>query len=322
LVQAARALDGVDPHGSMAADFAFWKGRTLFAARQPFLAIPWLQASLKSRSDDPDTNRWLAAAAYDLGDRLTAVRALEAVTRLAPRDARAWRTLALVFKENVDYERARAAYEASLRADPNQPQARLELAETLVQLGDAAAAEGELTACKGRVPEADWSNLFARAKQLRGDVAGWRAAVDTGLAAAPDHPGLLAQRAQIDLAEGRPGEALELLNRAIATDPYRAETLYQRGVALRTLGDVDQAARDFARSAELKQALADMSDLNERAARAIGDADVRYRLGQLCVTLGKPELAASWYRAALACNPNHSGARAGLKVLRLHSTVR
>ena len=45
------------------------------------------------------------------------------------------------------------------------------------------------------------------------------------------------------------------------------------------------------------------------------DAGVRYELGRLCVDLGKPDLAASWYRAALACDPKHEAARIGLRAL-------
>ena len=138
----------------------------------------------------------------------------------------------------------------------------------------------------------------------------------SGLATAPGHPGLLLQRAQIDLADGHPAEALEHLDRAVAADPYRPETIYQRGVVLQQLGRTEEARRDLARADELNKGLAEMSDLNRQAERAPHDADVRYRLGRLCVDLGKPELAASWYRAALACDPGHAAARFGLKALR------
>jgi Flp pilus assembly protein TadD len=123
-------------------------------------------------------------------------------------------------------------------------------------------------------------------------------------------------RARIDLADGHPAEALEHLDRAVAADPYRPETIYQRGVVLRRLGRTEEARRDMARADELNKGLAEMSELNRQAERAPHDADVRYRLGRLCVELGKPELAASWYRAALACDPRHAAARFGLKALR------
>jgi tetratricopeptide (TPR) repeat protein len=278
--------------------------------------MSWFQKARTLRPDDADAARWLASAAYDLGDRPTAVSALEAVTRLQPGDARVWRTLGLIFKENVEYERARPAFERALTLDPTQPMARLELAETLLRLGDLAGAERELGACRGHVPEARRAELLGECLLLRGDLAGHRAAVEAGLAAAPDQPGLLAQRAQIDLIDGRPAEALERLDRAVASDPYRPETIYRRGLVLRQLGRTEAAEHDIARATELKQGLAEMSALNQEAERDPHDADVRFRLGRLCVALGKPELAASWYRAALACDPRHVAARFGLNALR------
>jgi tetratricopeptide (TPR) repeat protein len=316
LPAAVRALDQVDPDGPSAADYAFWKGRTLYAAKQPLPAITWLVAALKRRPDDAESYRWLAAVAYDQGNRQTAVSALEAVTRLQPRDARAWRTLGLIFKEDVAYERARAAFERSLQIDGIQPAVRLELAETLLKLGDVAGVERELAACRGRVSKARHAELLAACARIRGDRAGFHAAVDSGLEAEPGHPGLLVQRAQIDVADGHPTEAIANLDRAVAADPFQPETIYQRGVVLRQLGRTEEARRDLARAEGLNKGLAEMSALNRQAERAPHDADVRYRLGRLCVELGKPELAASWYRAALACDPRHAAARFGLNALR------
>jgi tetratricopeptide (TPR) repeat protein len=321
LSEAVRTLDQVDPDGPSAFDFAFWKGRTLYAAGQPLPAITWFVSALKRRPDDADSHRWLAAAAYDQGNRATAVSALEAVTRLQPDDARAWRTLGLVFKEDVEYEQARSAFEQALAINGSQPAVRLELAEVLLKLGDVAGVERELAACQGRVPTARHAELLAACAQIRGDLAGFRAAVVSGLATEPGHPGLLLMRARIDLADGQPAEALKHLDRAVATDPYRPETIYQRGVVLQRLGRTEEARRDLARADELNKGLAEMSDLNRQAEHAPHDADVRYRLGRLCVDLGKPQLAASWYRAALACDPGYAAARLGLKALRLTGRV-
>ena len=178
-----------------------------------------------------------------------------------------------------------------------------------------------MAACRGRVAEARRAEILAECCRLRGDLAGFRSAVEAGLAAAPGHPGLLRQRAEIELADGRPDEALERLDQALAADPYRPETIYQRGVVLRRLGRAEEARRDLARADELNKGLAEMSALNQQADRDPHNADVRYRLGRLCVELGKPELAASWYRAALACDPKHAAARLGLRALQPTSRV-
>jgi tetratricopeptide (TPR) repeat protein len=319
LAEAVRALDQVNPHGPSAAAFAFWKGRTLYAASQPLLALGFFEAALKQRPADADAARWLASAAYDLGDRPTAVAALETVARIEPKDARVWRTLGMIFQENVEYERARPAFERSLALDRFQPAVRLALAETLLKVGDAAGAERELRACQGRVAEAARADLLAESFRMRGELDKLRATVDAGLADAPDHPGLLAQKAQLDLADGQPALALERLDCAVAADPYRAAAFYQRGVVLRQLGRIEESARDRARADALNKDLAEMSALNHQAERDLRDAEVRFRLGQLCVALGKPELAASWYKAALACDPAHAAARLGLNTLRTAS---
>ena len=311
----ALRIEAGDADGSQAADFAYWKGRTLYEARQPLLALTWFQTASKLRPDDVDSARWVACAAYDLGDRSTAVHALETVTRLAPEDARVWRTLGTIFLENVKYEEARPAFERSLVLDRAQPQVRLELAGTLIKLGDADAAIRELGLCKGRVPEGDRAELLAESLRMKGDVDGFREAVATGLASAAEHPGLLTQQATLDLAEGHPDLALKQLDRAAKADPYRAQTFYQRSLTLRRLGREVEADRDTDRVSALNRNLAAMSALNDQAAENPRDPQIRYRLGKLCMDLGKPELAASWFRATLACDPNHEAALQALSEL-------
>jgi Flp pilus assembly protein TadD len=65
----------------------------------------------------------------------------------------------------------------------------------------------------------------------------------------------------------------------------------------------------------LKQAVEHMSALNAEAAARPTDPAVRCQLGRLCERLGKVELAASWYRAALACDPDNQEAADALAIL-------
>jgi tetratricopeptide (TPR) repeat protein len=314
---AVAPLQGVDAGGPMAADAAFWKGRTLYAVGNTPMAIAWLRTALEARPGDAEALRWLAAAAYDLGDRRTVMESLRTLTRLEPGDSRAWRTLALVTREEPDggepeLDAARATYERSLRLDPAQPRARWELADVLLRLGRHDEAARHLEACRGGVPEADRIDLLAQVAWLRGDRRGCRALIDAALAVAPGHPGLRARRALIAQSEGRLADAVADLDRAVAGDPGEPRWLYMRGGALRALGRRDEADRDGARAAELKAAVVAMSGLCDEAARRPLDPAVRIRLGRLCETLGKRELAASWYRAALACDPRSEEARAAL----------
>src|SRR5262249_35113101 len=95
-------------------------------------------------------------------------------------------------------------------------------------------------------------------------------------------------------------------------DSHDAQLYYQRSLALRQLGRLAEADADLAHNAELKAAVAELARLNDEASRRPTDADVRHQVGRLWDRLGKPELAATWYQAALACDPAHEGARHGL----------
>jgi tetratricopeptide (TPR) repeat protein len=312
-------LEGIDPDGPNGGDAAFWKGRTLYAAQQYRRAIEWFRFASGRLPEDPEPLRWLAAAAYDLGARHVAIEALGGVTRLLPRDAQAWRTLGLIQKEQARHEDAVVAYRESLAIDPDQPRVLLELAETLEALGDYAEAERQLDSCRGRVPEGDRAVILARCRRARLDRAGLEEALAAGLAADPDHAGLLALRAMADLDAKRVAEAAAGFDRALARDPRNAEWLYQRSRALALLGRKDEARRDLDRAGAINKALIELSDLDERASMQPEDPEIRCRIARLCIRLGKRELAASWFRAALACDPGSLDARAGLIELGLPS---
>jgi tetratricopeptide (TPR) repeat protein len=307
--EAVRALDAVDSQGPWATDVAFWKGRTLYASKQTMWATAWFRRALASRPGDAEIHRWLAAASYDLGDRFRAMSSLEAVTQIEPADPRAWRTLALLYKEDADRGNARAAYETTLRLDPNQPWVRLELAETLIALGLPLEAERQLGMCRGNVPEEERITLLVRCLRARGEKEEVRSLLDRALSSFPLHPALLAERGGLDLAEGRPSEAAERFSRALQADPYDGRLYFQRGQAYSALGRKAEAERDMARSAEFNKNMAELSKLDEQACRNPTDPEVRYRLGRLCRQMGKPDLAASWLRAALACDSKQREAR-------------
>jgi tetratricopeptide (TPR) repeat protein len=315
-----RPLQEVEADGPLAPEVAYLRGEVLWAAGNLPHALAWFQRSLRERPDDPDCLRSMAAAAYDLGDLETVLRSLRTLTRIRPDDAAAWRTLGLVRMEHPDAGEktmieAVASYRTSLELDPHQPAVRLELAGLLVQQGNFDEARRQLEACRERVPEADRLSLLARIAWELGDRPGATALLDDAERRGLEHPELLSLRGLIAQAERRPDEAEGWFDRAVASDPYNFRRYHQRATFLRSLGRPDQADRDARRAEELKQAVESMSALNAEAADRPLDPDVRCRLGRLCELLGKPELAASWYRAALACDPGHEDARSSLAAL-------
>ena len=313
--EAVAPLNRIDRDGPWATDADYWKARALYAVGNTRLAVAWLRRVLERRPDDRDALRWLAAAAYDLGDWKTAVASLEHLTRLQPDDAGAWRTLGVIYKEENDFGRARAAYEAALKYAPAQPTARLELAETLVKGGQFADAERQLTLCRGGVPESDRLELLAQCLRAPEDRDGMRKLLDSALATYPDHPGLLAQRAALALVDDQPDEAVALLDRAVAADPFNRQCVYQRALALFRIGKHAEGRRELAHSNRLNELADQLSGLTLRAAESPDDPRIRCRLAALSLDLGDRRQAAYWYRAALGCDPTDQAARAGLGAL-------
>jgi hypothetical protein len=59
----------------------------------------------------------------------------------------------------------------------------------------------------------------------------------------------------------------------------------------------------------------EVSELEQQVAARPADPEVPYRLGLHCNLLGKPDLATSWYRSALACDAGHTGAHSRFAAL-------
>ncbi|WP_169973805.1 tetratricopeptide repeat protein [Tautonia rosea] len=310
--EAVEPLDQLDPEGPLAAEVAFWKGRTLMAAGQTLRAAVWFQDALRRRPDQIETLRWLAAASYELGDISTALESLNTLTQLQPNDAPGWRTIGLIQKEHAEFEAARDAYRAALQANADQPDVRMELAEVLMELSRHEEAIGLLEVCRGRVSEPDRLVLLARSLYEVGDRATARQHLEQGLKEAPGNAAMLAERARIDLAEADLAAAVEALDQALAAEPANADWFYLRSQAHRRLGQTEQADQDLARSRELTEVMTTISNLIREADQFPEQAEVRYRLGTLCLELNDSKMAAAWYQAALACDPNHEAARQGL----------
>ncbi|MCX7818849.1 MAG: tetratricopeptide repeat protein [Kiritimatiellae bacterium] len=122
-------------------------------------------------------------------------------------------------REERRWEEARTLYEEALRLRPGDPSAATGLAETLLALGDLAAAERQ-------------------AQQL--------------LAAAPDHPDRLLLAGTVAARRSRHDEAVRYLRRARELAPLRADIARELGSALHDAGRYDEAAATFIAAAGLE----------------------------------------------------------------------
>lgn len=280
----------------------YWKGRILLNVGQSLRAYQWLKSSTNDMPDFADAWRWQSVAAYELGDREGAVKALGNVTRLSPADARAWRTIGFLLKEDNAPDEAIPAYRRALDLPAAEPAWFFEAAQVAIDCGEIDTAETWLKKASVSVDPSDRDALQAVIEMRRGDTATARKRLESALARSPEHPGLSAQMAAIMQQDGRLDEAERLLSHALKAQPANADWLFQRGMVRRLAGRNQAAAEDLGAADRIRNLLKSMSELNAAAAGNLQDPDVRIRLGQIAEELGMSNLAGDWYRAALACD--------------------
>ncbi len=244
-----------------------------------------------------------------------------------------------------DPSSARRDMEEALGAFDRHVVARLELAELLVEAGDAeaAAAHFEIAASIMRVPEARAAGDHRAAVLYQdqvGDIARARAALERVLEIDPTFADTFERLRQIYIAAGARSELAELLKRRLEAveDPgERVEMEVMRGRALAEVGDADAAKRALAAALDANpdhvEALSAFADLCMgdqdfggaeealiRLARLTADPekqiDIYFRLGALYdESLPNDERAEAAYQEILKRRPTDEAAREKLIAL-------
>ena len=206
------------------------------------------------------------------------------------------------------YHDALGAYNTAIRLSPPFPELHYNRGDVLAELGDTEAAiadfryvlelspdhvdalvnlVGLLQACgqtadtiplveRGLTLEPRNPHLLCALGEVRAAEGRWDdalSAYDRAVRLAPDLPAALAARAVVAFDAGRATEAVENLTQALGAGEDSA-LLFNRGVALQSLGQHESAVSDFTRALELDDTDAD--DIRDRRAvsrRALGGAD-------------------------------------------------
>lgn len=258
---------------------------------------------------DPDclaAHQWLGVLYYDVGAMDNAMLHLRAVSRLDPQDYRPDRFMGLI---NRDYERPDVAiphYIESLRRAPNQPDVetvRLELAECQIKQREYDAAMKSLNQCGESTRK---KRLTSRCLMNLGELDDARRLARQSLLEQPDDVDAIQLNAEIALIDGEVEAAAQLLETAVRFHPFNHGVRTQLAQVLGRLGREGESKEQSTRAEELQKLWQRFSDLQIEAINRATDAPIRYEIGLLAKQLGKPELAISWLKAALAIDPGMS----------------
>jgi tetratricopeptide (TPR) repeat protein len=209
-----------------------------------------VQSVISANPKDTDSRMALAKLYLAEGKRSEAENFLKQVKAEMPDSSEAYRMLGDFYFAIGDLDKAVAEYESLYNDHRKDPQVQKNFIQLLI--------------LKNRLEEATKVN-------------------DAILKSAPKDNEGLTYRGEIQIAQGKPSEATQTLQTAIAVNPDNAVAHYQLGVAFGRLSDLDRAATEWQEAARLKptmveaqRALAeialqrsDMSGLEQAADRII-----------------------------------------------------
>jgi predicted Zn-dependent protease len=178
---------------------------------------------------------------------------------------------------------------------------RVELGQALQNLNEYAAALDCLEAAE---VDAKVLAVMAGAQWGLGQREEAEQLLKRSIALEPAEPVALLLIAKIALEDGKPGEALEPLQRLLERDPHDYSPRYQLSRAYQRLGDTKAAAVELDRMNASKLMFRKLGELYVKTMERTRDAGVREELAEICDKLDRHELAQLWRRSAEYCRRN------------------
>ncbi len=246
-------------------------------------AVKTLETGIEELEENLDLI-YLLARFYNMrGEHDKADALVEQATQQKPDDPKPYLVLSTYHGRRGRLDKALEAAEKALQLDPESEEAQLRKAELLVDIG------------------------FRERDTTR--IGEGRGLVEALLQKNPSHPGALVVKAKIEIAEGKPKEAVAALHSALDSRPDWAQAHFLLGSALALQGDRTASRTELARALELDagllearkvlaqvhQDLAEHEYAVEEGRRYLGerpeDVATRITVAQSLVQLGRREEA-------------------------------
>ena len=289
------------------------------------------QQALRLRPEHPAALQLLGGLARKRGDEAGAEALLRRSLAADATQAHVWNNLGNLLLAGARTDEALASYERAIQLQPPYADAHYNRARALHQLARLPEAAASLNQALALTPQPTVAMLQLQA-QIEGDLGHVDSALNTlerALTAAPDHPGLLHNRAVLLQRCHRHAEALTLHERAAALGLDAADAHYNRGNTLQSLGRHGDALAAYrhalTRNAAHALALYDLARLRWRLGDEDFDTELRAAQARDGAAPGlagmhahllwraeRPADAAQAYRRALDALPQAAGLHDGL----------
>lgn len=253
-------------------------------------------------------HRWLGAIYYDLGSMNQAEVHLRKLAALEPQDYSPFHLLGQVHNDFERFSEAIEDYRQALKRNPPieiVAKLRLGLATAQAKSNDFHAALATLESVRLE-NDIEAQALLAECLWSVGRKVDAQRLLEQIQAIDADNTDVLWLEARLALEEGQTAQAISVLLKIVANDPFHDVALMELAASYRRLGNSAEADRYLARRQVARQLFEKMVNLNTRAIQEPLNADVREELADVCENLGKPDLAAAWRDAAKALRPVRS----------------
>lgn len=278
-------------------------------------AIEAANRALQRDASCVDARRWLAASYYDLGALAHATEELKRISQLAPDDPKPSHLLGVIAMDGERYPEAIQRFQESLSRDPSQPGKEailVELAECQLKTNQSQQALDILAQCS---PTAPVLTLMANALETQSKIDEAQAKLEAAIRLDAKYVPAKLALGKLLLDRGQIREALPVLAEAVKLEPMNREAHFQLSQACRRADEPQRADEELSRMQEIGAWEREFSSLHAEAAKDPHNGELRFRLGELALRLGKPKLARVWYRAAIAINPSDSRSQSALRQL-------
>jgi tetratricopeptide (TPR) repeat protein len=241
---ALTALEAAHKRAPNDANIQLHYGLGLHAARRYADAAAQFRASAQILTADPAPYLNLSSALFELGDIAGALDAAKRARRRAPQLAQASYTVGIALMAADRLNEARQAFEEALRIDPNHADSWLNVGVSWYRqnnIGNAIAAmRRTLAVAPDHAGAAANLGAFLR---LNGATEQGEALLDEFLKRNPNAAQVRINQAVALLSEGRPADALALLETALPPKEPEAANHWQlqRAAALLQLGRANEA---------------------------------------------------------------------------------
>jgi Flp pilus assembly protein TadD len=231
-------------------------GYTLYREGKAKDSLAAYTSEARLRTPGPQTLKVVAFDYILLGAYGDADKWLTRVVQLTPTDADSWYFLGRTKYNENRFSEAIAAFETSLRLEPESVRAENNLGLAYEGLNHNAEAENAFRsaikwqAVQAKQSEQPYLNLGMLLVH-EGHPTAALPDLETAAALAPRNPKVQEQLGRAYQQAGQPKQAQLALQRAVALAPEVAQLHFQLGIVYRQEGKRDEAKQEFERCAEL-----------------------------------------------------------------------